>query len=233
MRRLGMAALLGTVTACSLFTSFGEYDGDENQPVAEGGAGGESSTASSSGSDGASPTTDSNAGDVIVLPDSGSDGQGGDGGGTQLVVNGGFETGGCAPFMYNPSKATIGASTNARTGTGACMVCNTGAPTGTAAIWQDFAQGSVGPGKYTFDAYVKTDGDAGNSLGQVQITVKTNVGGIRYPSSQTTTTTAGWAHLTVPVDVAADEFLSSILVGVYSDTTGPCVVFDDVSLVQN
>jgi hypothetical protein len=236
MRRLGVAAgaLLISVGGCSLFTSLSGFDEAADRPADDGGGGADATGGDANGgATDATPSSDSGS-DAVVRQDSSSDGPAGDDAGVQLVVNGTFETGTCAPFMHNPSKATISASTNARTGTYACLVCNTGAPTGTAGIWQDFAPGALGAGKYAFGAYVRTDGDAGNSLGQVQITVKKNVGGAaRYPSYQTTTTAAGWARLEVVVDVAADEFLAGFLVGLYSDTTGPCVVFDDVSFVKN
>lgn len=232
MRRLGVAAgaLVTAVCGCSLFTSLSGFDRDGDRPVDDGGGETTDNDANGGGTD---ATTSSDSGsDAVVLADARGDGEASDDSGAPAVVNGGFETGSCAPFAYNPAKATIAASTNARTGTYACLVCNTGAPNGSAVIWQDFAPGTQGAGQYTFDAYVKTDGDAGDSLGQVQVTVKNVGGGIRYPSYQTVTTMAGWTHLSVGVDVAADEFLASVLVGQYSQMTGPCVLFDDVGLVK-
>lgn len=227
MRRAGVAAvaaLLATMAACVSLTGLDK--GEEGKPADDAGIEGGIGTDSGPSADGA-------ASDATVIDDSSSDATSGNDAGAQLVVNGTFETGSCAPFMYNASKATIGASTNARTGASACMVCNSGGAMQTVGIWQDFAQGTLGPGKYTFDAYVKTEGDAGNALAQAQVTVKTMTGASRYPTYQTNTTTTGFAPLHLVIDVAADEFLAGFLIGLYSDTTGPCVVFDDVSLVKD
>src|SRR5437868_5590188 len=117
MRRLGVAALLATTAACVSLSGFDK--GVDEKPADEAGAD------AGIGTDSAQPADGGPGTDAIVFSDSASDATTDIEAGAQLVVNGTFETGGCAPFMYNPAKATIGASTNARTGAAACMVCNT------------------------------------------------------------------------------------------------------------
>jgi hypothetical protein len=223
MRRLGVAAgaLVVALVACSLYGEAGDTEVPSDAAASDANAGGGDST---------SPSGDGGGIDGPLL-DAGDEAPAD--GGTNLAENGGFETGLCAPFMFNSSKTTVAASMTARTGTYSCSLCDIGVAMGTAGIWQDFVQGAVGPGKYSVNAYVRTDGDAGNSLGQLQVTVKSTDGGIRYPTYQSSTSTTAWTSLALTVDVAADEIVAGFLVGLYSEVIGPCIVVDDVSFVKN
>jgi hypothetical protein len=228
MRRLrvGTGALLVAASGCSLFTSLSGYDGEVDRAFDGGDADPDVGRDAGSGATDAPPAGDS-AGDALITIDSGSDGG-------ELAVNGTFETGSCAPMVHVAEKSSLAATKNARSGIYACTICNTGVPMGTAAMWQTFPLGALGTGKYTLEAYAKTDGDAGNSLALAQITVKDpEAGTTRYPSFQTATTGTGWVHLQVGADIAAGEHIDSLLLGLYSDPTGPCVAFDDVSLVKD
>lgn len=224
---IAAGALFVAISGCSLFTSLSGYDEDvDRDPDADRDAAADDDRDGGS-IDGTSPSESGSDGPPI---DSGAHGEAG---GVQFVVNGSFESGSCAPMMHTPDKATLASSTNARSGAYACRICNTGAPMGTAAMWQSFPAGMFGPATYTLEAYAKTDGDAGNSLGQTQMTVKNVDGGApRYPSKQATTAATGWLQLQLDVELLAGERIDSILVGLYSDGVGPCVVFDDVSLVK-
>lgn len=151
-----------------------------------------------------------------------------------LVTSDGFETGACGPpLQFDPGKTTAIATSPARTGAYACRMCNVGAPQGTFGLYQELAAGIWGPGRYTLDAYFRFDGDAGKALGVAQLTVKSSTSAPpRYLAKNVTIDASSWANLQVVADVAAGEYLSDVAVSGYSETTGPCVLVDDVRVVR-
>ncbi len=98
-------------------------------------------------------------------------------------------------------------------------------------LFATFATDEWGPGKYTLDAYVRSDSDGPPALGTLQLTLK-GTGPAWYPSASNPSSASGWVRVRVVVEVGAGEHLAAALVGGYSDATVACMLVDDITLVR-
>ncbi|MBX3225328.1 MAG: hypothetical protein KF795_32790 [Labilithrix sp.] len=209
--------LTTTLVGCSLFTSLRGFDDGDDPPVelVDGAAPGDGDV------DGPSPEGGS-------IDEAGDDAEAGD----ALMPNGGFEAEACTPpWMFNSSTTSVAISSTARSGAHSCRLCNIGAPMGGFMLFVSFGSEEYGPGKYTLDAYIRSDSDGQAVTGNVQLTVKGG-GAPRYPSRTSPASTSGWTRVRVVEQVNANEHLAGVLVGGYSEDVGPCMLVDDISLVR-
>lgn len=147
--------------------------------------------------------------------------------GQSILDRGDFESGGCLGWTAN--TATLNADITARSGVGACRVCDADAES----VWGIFQLvPEAAPGRYVARAYVRTHGTVGPTT--VELTLaRTKRSGEQLGEVVAPVTIAPndatFTEVAAQIDVGPDE---GVAVGVMATTFPGCFLVDDVTLVK-